>query len=134
MNAILYLLPHRLPCRYLPRNAFSPRSTVYNIFHKFQRQEAWGRSGPNCTCFARADGARGLSLGCGSRQPIGEIGGKEGGKDDALGHDAGTKVKGRMIHALVDTDVLPMRVVVHWAAIWDRGGAALVRPCFSGLN
>jgi hypothetical protein len=28
---------HRLPWRYLPRDGFPPRSTVYNIFRKFQR-------------------------------------------------------------------------------------------------
>jgi transposase len=35
-------------------------------------------------------------------------------------------VKGRKIHALVDTEGLPMRVVVHSAGIQDRDGAALV--------
>jgi hypothetical protein len=38
---------------------------------------------------------------------------KGGGKDGAVGYDAGKKVKGRKIHALVDTKGLPMRVVVH---------------------
>lgn len=35
-------------------------------------------------------------------------------------------MKGRKIHALVDTEGLPMRVVVHSAAIQDRDGAGLV--------
>jgi len=35
-------------------------------------------------------------------------------------------VKGRKIHALVDTEGLPMRVIVHSAAIQDRDGAGLV--------
>ena len=43
-----------------------------------------------------------------------------------MGHDAGKKVKGRKIHALVDTVGPPMRVVVHSAGIRDRDGAALV--------
>jgi putative transposase len=43
-----------------------------------------------------------------------------------VGYDAGKKVKGRKIHALVDTEGLPMRVVVHSAAIQDRDGAELV--------
>jgi transposase len=43
-----------------------------------------------------------------------------------VGYDAGKKVKGRKIHALVDTEGLPMRVVVHSAAIQDRDGAGLV--------
>ena len=43
-----------------------------------------------------------------------------------MGYDAGKKVKGRKIHALVDTLGLPMRVIVHSAAIQDRDGAALI--------
>ena len=41
MNAILYLLRTGCPWRYLPRNGFPPRSTVYNIFRKFQAEGAW---------------------------------------------------------------------------------------------
>ena len=37
MNAILYLLRTGCPWRYLP-GGFPPRSTVYNIFRKFQRE------------------------------------------------------------------------------------------------
>ena len=43
-----------------------------------------------------------------------------------MGYDAGKKVKGRKVHALVDTKGLPLRVVVHSAGIQDRDGAALV--------
>jgi hypothetical protein len=43
-----------------------------------------------------------------------------------VGYDAGKKVKGRKIHAPVDTEGLLMRVVVHSAAIQDRDGAGLV--------
>jgi len=35
-------------------------------------------------------------------------------------------VKGRKIHALVDTQGLPLRVVVHSAGVQDRDGAALM--------
>src|SRR5258707_15020500 len=38
MIAILYLLRTGCPWRYLPREGFPPRSTVYNIFRKFQRE------------------------------------------------------------------------------------------------
>ena len=41
MNAIFYLLRTGCPWRYLPRGPFPPRSTVYNIFRKFQREGAW---------------------------------------------------------------------------------------------
>lgn len=43
-----------------------------------------------------------------------------------MGYDAGKKVKGRKLHALVDTEGLPLRVVVHSAGIQDRDGAARV--------
>lgn len=43
-----------------------------------------------------------------------------------MGYDAGKKVTGRKIHALVDTEGLPLRVIVHSAGIQDRDGAALV--------
>ena len=41
MNAILYLLRTGCPWRYLPRDSFPPRSTVYNIFRNFQRDGVW---------------------------------------------------------------------------------------------
>ena len=43
-----------------------------------------------------------------------------------MGYDAGKKVKGRKLHALVDTEGLPLRVIVHSAGMQDRDGAALV--------
>ena len=57
---------------------------------------------------------------------ISQIGGKGGGTDNQMGYDTGKQVKGRKIHALVDTEGLPLRVVVHSAAIQDRDGAGLV--------
>jgi len=43
-----------------------------------------------------------------------------------VGYDAGKQVKDRKIHALVESEGLPMRVVVHSAAVQDRDGAGLV--------
>jgi transposase len=43
MNAIFYLLRTGCPWRYLPPGPFPPRSTVYNIFRKFQRDGVWGQ-------------------------------------------------------------------------------------------
>ena len=55
-----------------------------------------------------------------------EKGGESRGEKDAVGYDAGKKVKGRKVHALVDVEGLPLRVVVHSAGIQDRDGAGLV--------
>jgi putative transposase len=41
MNAVFYLLRTGCPWRYLPRDSVLPRSTVYNIFRKFQRDGVW---------------------------------------------------------------------------------------------
>ena len=63
------------------------------------------------------------------RQPVAQVVRKRGcakGEADAAGYDAGKRVKGREIHALVDTEGLPLRVVVHSAAIQDRDDGTLV--------
>ena len=41
MNAIFFLLRTGCPWRYLPRGAFPPRSTIYNILRSFQREGVW---------------------------------------------------------------------------------------------
>jgi transposase len=41
INAIFYLLRTGCPWRYLPREGFPPRSTVYNIFRNFQKDGVW---------------------------------------------------------------------------------------------
>jgi transposase len=55
-----------------------------------------------------------------------------------VGCDAAKKIKGRKIHPLVDTEGLPLRLVVHSAGIQDRDGAGLVldqiRERFPGLE
>jgi transposase len=76
--------------------------------------------------FARATRARSKSNGGRHRQPDAEAGGKGGGFDGEVGYDAGKKIKGRKIHALVDTAGLPLRVVIHSVSSQDRDGAALV--------
>jgi hypothetical protein len=67
------------PGRYLPRDSFPPRSTVYNIFRKFQRDGVWEADlGRVAYGGARAVGPRGQPVGCGSRQRVGQIGRKRG--------------------------------------------------------
>jgi hypothetical protein len=101
MNAILYLLRIGCPRRYLPRDSFPPRSTVYNIFRKSSAWSLGGDLGRAAYGIARANGSGGQPLGGGSRQPVDQIGRKRGGNDNQVGYDAGKEVKGRKIHALV---------------------------------
>ena len=130
MNAIFYLLRTGCPWRYLPRGPFPPRSTVYNIFRKFQHDRLGAHLGRASYGAARSARPRGQPDCCDHRQPVAESGGKGGaasrGEEDAVGYDAAKKVKGRKLHALVDVEGLPLRVIVHSAGIQDRDGAALV--------
>jgi transposase len=48
----------------------------------------------------------------------------EGG--EAIGYDAGKRVRGRKRHLLVDTNGLVLKSVVHSASVQDRAGAKLV--------
>jgi len=51
-----------------------------------------------------------------------------------VGYDAGKQVKGRKIHALVDSEGLPMRVIVHSAAIQDRDGAGWCSTRYASVS
>ena len=52
--------------------------------------------------------------------------------DNEVGYDAGKQMKSRKIHALVDSEGLPMRVVVQSAAIQDRDEARLSSTRYAG--
>lgn len=58
MNALFYLLRAGCPWRYLPGAPFPPRSTVYNIFRKFQREGVWERIWAELHIALRENGGR----------------------------------------------------------------------------
>ncbi len=135
MNAILYLLRTGCPWRYLPRDGFPPRSTVYNIFRKFQGDGTWHAIWDQLYPMLREreDREGSPSAGIIDSQTIksAEKGAVKLEKQtadaaDAVGYEPGKKVKGRKIHSLVDTLGLPIRLVVHSAGLQDRDGAGLV--------
>jgi transposase len=130
MNAIFYLLRTGCPWRYLPRGPFPPRSTVQHLPQVPARRRVGTDLGGVARGLARTPGPRGQPNGRHHRQPVAEGGGKRGcksrGEDNAVGYDAGKKVKGRKLHALVDVEGLPLRVVVQSAGMQDRDGAGVV--------
>ncbi len=133
MNAIFYLLRTGCPWRYLPRDAFPRARRSTTSCRKFQREGVWERIWEELLVAhgaARRAGPRGQPDGRDHRQPVAESGGKGGAasrsEKDAVGYDAGKKAKGRKVHALVDVEGLPLRVIVHSAGMQDRDGAALV--------
>lgn len=54
----------------------------------------------------------------------------EGGQ--AIGYDAGKRIRGRKRHVLVDTGGLVLRAMVHSASVQDRAGAKLVLTGITG--
>jgi len=98
-NAILYLLRSGCPWRYQLGDALS---TIFDcLLTSFASSSvmAFGECDLGRAAMAlRATGPRGQPLGCGSQQPIGQLGRKTGGKDNQVGYDAGNQVKGRKIH------------------------------------
>jgi putative transposase len=58
MNALFYLLRTGCPWRYLPGDPFPPRSTVYNIFRKFQRDGVWEQIWAELLMALREDAGR----------------------------------------------------------------------------
>ena len=52
--------------------------------------------------------------------------------DNEVGYDPGKQMKSRKIHALVDSEGLPMRGVVQSAAIQDRDEARLSSTRYAG--
>ena len=130
MNAIFYLLRTGCPWRYLPGRVFPPRSTVYNIFRAFQREGMWEAIWEELRAALRerlgreASPSAGVIDSCSLKSA--EKGDTRKVKQTQWVTTPAKRVKGRKVHALVDTEGLPLRVVVHSAAIQDRDGAALV--------
>jgi transposase len=75
-RAILYLLRTGCPWRYLPREGFPPRSTVYNMFRNFQKAGTWDAIWEQLHMDLREDMGREASA---SAAIILEVGGKRGG-------------------------------------------------------
>jgi transposase len=111
----------------LPRDSFPPRSTVYNIFRKFQRDGVWEaiRAELHMALRERLGREASPSAAVLDSQTV-----KSAEKGAVMTSKSVTTPASRSraakIHALVDSEGLPMRVVVHSAAIQDRDGAGLV--------
>src|SRR4029077_19418702 len=130
MNAIFYLLRTGCPWRYFAARGLSAAFDGLQHLPRLPTgRSVGGDLGAAARGSARTAGAGGQSQRRRGRQPVAQVGRKRGcakGEADAVGYDAGRKVKGRKVHALVDTEGSPLRVVVHSAAIQDRDGAALI--------
>jgi putative transposase len=73
------LLRTGCPWRYLPRDSFPPRSTVYNIFRKFQRDGVWDAIWAELHMALRKRMGREPSPSAAVLEPGNQIGRKRGG-------------------------------------------------------
>ena len=78
--------------RYLPRDGFPPRSTVYNIFRKFQREGTWEAIWAELHMALRERMGREASPSAAVLDSQSIKSAEKGGKDDKVGYDAGNKV------------------------------------------
>src|SRR5215831_4780851 len=78
------------------------------------------RSGPSCTALRERIGRAASPAAAVLDSQSVKSAEKGAAKTNQVGYDAGKQVKGRKIHALVNSEGLPMRVVVHSAALQDR--------------
>jgi len=107
---------HRLPVALSAADSLPPHSTVYKIFRKFHRDGTWKAIWAELHMALRERMGRESSPSASvlDSQSV-KSAEKGGGSYSRVGYDAGKRVKDRKIHALVDSEGLPMRVVVHSA-------------------
>jgi hypothetical protein len=93
------------PWSYLPRESFPPRSTVYNIFRNFQRDGVWEAIWAELHMALREQMGREASPSAAVLDSQSVKSAEKGAvKTIKVGYDAAKRVKGRKIHALVDSE------------------------------
>lgn len=123
IDAIFYLLQTGCQWRMLPRD-FPPRSTVHGCFRAWIGAGVWAHV--HDVLYRRTRELKGRE-----ESPTVAIIDSQSVKTgaearDAVGYDAGRRVKGRKRHLVTDTLGLVLRIEVHSAGVQDRDGAALV--------
>ena len=121
VEGVFYLLQNGCPWANLPKD-FPPKSTVYWYFRRFREDGTWARIHDALYVDCRDLEGR-------EEQPSAAIIDSQSVKTgphacDAVGYDAGKKIKGRKRHILTDTLGLLLKADVHSAGIQDRDGAA----------
>src|SRR4051812_2736084 len=127
LDTILYVLRTGCAWRHVPHD-LAPWDAAYRWFSAWSADGTWRRVHEALRDRAREAEGR-------DRQPTAAVLDSQSAKipegGEALGYDAGKRVRGRKRHLLVDTGGLVLRRVVHAAGVQDRAGAKLV---LSGLH
>ena len=133
VNAIMYALSTGCQWRALPKD-FPPRSTVWHYLDLWSYDGTLERIHHELYVKCREKAGREASPTAAIIDSQSVKSAEKGGAQiDAVGYDAGKKVKGKKRHILVDTLGLLLRVIVHPADIQDRDGGILLLSTLFGL-
>ena len=123
LNAIFYVLVEGIRWRSLPGD-FPAWQTVYTYFRQWRKDKTWIEIHDRLREWTRIEQGRDLSP---SEAIIDSQSVKSAAMvSEAVGYDAGKKIKGRKRFAAVDTLGLVLRVVVTAASVGEREGGKQV--------
>jgi transposase len=129
LNTILYVLRTGCAWRHVPHD-LAPWDAAYRWFAAWSADGTWARVHQALRDQVRERGGR-------DRQPTAAVLDSQSAKSaeggEAIGYDAGKRVRGRKRHLLVDTGGLLRHRVVHSASVQDRAGARQVLTGISAL-
>jgi transposase len=122
LDTILYVLRTGCAWRLVPHD-LAPWDAAYRWFQAWSADGTWRRVHEALRDRVRQADDR-------DRQPTAAVLDSQSAKSaeggEAIGYDAGKRVRGRKRHLLVDTNGLLLHRVVHSASVQDRAGARLV--------
>jgi transposase len=122
LDTILYVLRTGCAWRHVPHD-LAPWDAAYRWFAAWSADGTWRRVHAALRERVREHDGR-------DRQPTAAVLDSQSAKSaeggEAIGYDAGKRVRGRKRHLLVDTGGLLLHRVVHSASVQDRAGAKLV--------
>ncbi len=121
LDAIFYVVRGGIAWRQLPSD-FPPATTVYDIFRRWTKSEAWQRIHDALRDLIRVRAGR-RALPTAAIVDAQTVRGADTVPNTTAGYDAGKKTKGRKRHIATDTLGLLLAVVVTAAHIQDRDGA-----------
>ncbi len=128
IDALLYLVKSGAQWRLLPTD-FAPWKTVYHVFRKWERENAWKTLNARLRALVRASEDKRC-------RPTGAILDSQSVKSDChggpVGYDAAKRIKGRKRHILVDTLGLLLGIHVTPANVTERDGAQALLLRFLG--
>jgi transposase len=122
IDTILYVLVSGCQWRMLPHDLV-PWQTAYGWFRAWTEQGVWDRVHDALRDEVRIADGRDPAP---SAAVLDSQSAKSSEGGEAIGYDAGKRVRGRKRHLLVDTNGMILKCLVHSASVQDRAGAKLV--------